>query len=76
MEQQATAKPATQGARLQELTQSVRDIEERVSGVGDSVAELNERAVEFIAEKPLAAIGIAFGVGYLIGKLATKRWLV
>lgn len=76
MEEQATPKPATQGARLQELTQSIQEMEERVSGVGESVSELNERAVAFIAEKPLAAIGIAFGVGYLVGKLASKRWLV
>ena len=76
MEEQATSQNTTQGARLQELTRSVQEIEERVSGVGDTVSELNEQAVRFISERPLAAIGVAFGVGYIIGKLASKRWLV
>ena len=77
MEKQATTEEsATQGARLQELTRGVQEIEARVSGASDKVSELNDQAVQFIAERPLAAIGIAFGVGYLVGKLAAKRWLV
>lgn len=76
MEPQAASKPSTQGARLQELTRSVQEMEERVSGVGDTIAEVNEQVVAFISERPVAAIGVAFGVGYLIGKLASKRWLV
>lgn len=75
MNNEATSEPATQGAKLQELTRSVREIESRVSDVGDTVHELNEQAVRFISERPLAAIGIAFGVGYVIGKLASRRWL-
>lgn len=74
MEHEATAEP-TQAARLRDLTRSVQEMEARVSGVGDTVSELNEQAVRFIAERPVAAIGIAFGVGYLIGKLASRRWL-
>ena len=65
-----------QGARLQELSQSVQDIEARFAGASDAVHELNDQAVRFISEKPLAAIGIAFGVGYVVGKLAARRWLV
>ena len=76
MSDQSNAAAPKQAAALHELTKSVREIEERVSGVGDSLTDLNEQAVRFIAERPAAAIGIAFGVGYLIGKLASRRWLV
>ena len=76
MENQRTSQPATQGARLQDLTRSVQEIEARVSGVGDTLTELNEQAMQFIADRPVAAMGVAFGVGFVIGKLASRRWLV
>lgn len=66
----------TQAARLHELTRGVQDLEERVSGIGESITELNERLLAFIDERPVAAIGIALGVGFFIGKLASRRWLV
>ncbi len=74
-QQQTTPKPTSQAARLHDLTRSVQGLEARVSGVGDTVSELNAQAVQFISERPVAAIGIAFGVGYLVGKLANRRWL-
>ena len=58
------------------LQKSVDEIEERVHTTRDQLHELNEQAVAFIQQRPVAAIGIAFGVGYIIGKLAAKRWLV
>lgn len=77
MEDQGTAEArATQGATLQELTRGVKKFEEGVAGVPDALSDINDRAVNFISEKPLAAIGIAFGVGYLVGKLASRRWLM
>ena len=76
MDERVSQEPATQAARLQELTRGVQELEARVSNVGESVSELNERALNFINERPAAAIGIAFGVGFLIGKLASRRWLV
>lgn len=77
MSNQATTTQApTQAAALREITEGVQKLEAQVSQVGDSLHDLNERAVRFIEERPLAAIGIAFGVGYLVGKLASRRWLV
>jgi ElaB/YqjD/DUF883 family membrane-anchored ribosome-binding protein len=58
------------------LNRSVQELEERVETTRDQIQELNERAVHFIQERPAAAIGIAFGVGYFVGKMAAKRWLV
>lgn len=70
-----------------DLKHKVNELEEKVSArVGelntqlqstkDRVHDLNEQAVQFIQERPLAAIGIALGAGYLLGKLASSRWLV
>lgn len=75
MDERVSQQPATQAARLQELTHSAQEFGERVSNVGESVTEFNERALAFINERPAAAIGIAFGVGFLVGKLANRRWL-
>lgn len=73
--------PISETARSDEdldasLNRSVQELEERVQTTRDRVHEFNERAVQFIQERPAASIGIAFGVGYLVGKLAAKRWLV
>lgn len=76
MDEQTPQEPVGQAARLHELTRSVQGLEERVSGLGESVAEVNDRVLAFIEERPVAAIGIAIGVGFLIGKLASRRWLV
>ena len=53
----------------------VEELESQLQSTRDRVHDLNEAAVNFIQERPLAAIGIAFGAGYLLGKLASSRWL-
>jgi ElaB/YqjD/DUF883 family membrane-anchored ribosome-binding protein len=58
------------------LNRSVKELEERVDTTRDRIHEINERAVHFIQERPAAAIGIAFGVGYFVGKMASKRWFI
>lgn len=59
-----------------DIQRSAQEIEDRLLSTRDRVHDLNEKAVRFIQERPAAAIGVAFGVGYIIGKLAAKRWLV
>lgn len=60
----------------QTLQRNVDELEQRVQSTRDRVHDFNEHAVQFIQERPAAALGIAFGVGYIVGKLAAKRWLV
>jgi ElaB/YqjD/DUF883 family membrane-anchored ribosome-binding protein len=38
--------------------------------------ELNRRASDFVQENPAVCILGAMGIGYLIGKMASRRWLV
>lgn len=53
----------------------VDELEAQLQHTRDRMHDFNETAVHFIQERPLAAIGIAFGAGYIIGKLASSRWL-
>ena len=70
------AAPKSESKGFQDnLQRNVHEIEDSVQATRDRVHELNEQAVRFIQERPAAAIGIAFGVGYIVGKLAAKRWL-
>lgn len=49
--------------------------EERLDEIKAQAEYYNERAVEFIQEKPLMALAIGFGTGYLLGKLAKSRMI-
>ncbi len=66
----------------QKVTEIENTVQRKVDQFGsqlqttkDRVQEFNETAVHFIQERPVAAIGIALGAGYLLGKLASSRWL-
>lgn len=72
----AASEPEEERDIRESLTATAHEIEQRVQTTRDQAYELNRQAVEFIQERPVAALAIAFGVGYLVGKLASKRWLV
>lgn len=36
----------------------------------------NHTAITFIQDQPLLALGVAFGVGYLLGAAAKRRWII
>lgn len=57
------------------MQHTVEELETQLQSTRDRVHDLNDAAVAFIEERPLAAVGIAFGAGYLLGKLAASRWL-
>jgi hypothetical protein len=37
--------------------------------------ELNRRAADFVQENPAVCVLGALGIGYLVGKMASRRWL-
>ena len=66
---------------------SAQDVTERVGEVMESaqalqqqareqLEQINHTALTLIQEKPLVALGIAFGAGYLLGSLAARRWII
>lgn len=80
----STAPPSSDASRI---TDQVRDgyhaIEEQLSVIQEGADELraranqlNERAIVLIQDHPGMAILGAFGIGYLLGTLAARRWIV
>lgn len=63
-------------ALKENVMSGVHDIEETVRSTREQAYLWNRKTVDFIREKPVVALAAAFGVGYVIGKLASKRWLV
>lgn len=51
-------------------------MEENAEMVKQRAEDFNRRAVEFIQDNPAVTIVGAFGVGYLLGSLAARRWVV
>jgi len=77
-----TDEPETEG--LGETVQGLKDnlvenfheIEETYLTTRDQAYELNRKAVDFIQANPGTCIVGAFAVGYLVGKIAKRRWWI
>lgn len=61
--------------RQRSLKEQYRDVEERYEDVRNQLESYNRHAVDFIRDNPAICIAGALGAGYLIGRLASKRWL-
>jgi ElaB/YqjD/DUF883 family membrane-anchored ribosome-binding protein len=57
------------------IEDSVHEIEERYRDVRDQLQHANHQAVDFIRKHPATCIFGAVAVGYLVGRMASKRWL-
>ena len=64
---------AEMAARFEE---GLHALEDQVSGSKEQLERLNSAAMNLIRDQPLIAVAGAFGVGYLLGSLASRRWLV
>lgn len=64
----------TQEAR-DRLQKSYSDLEQTYDQTRARVEEFNEQALTFIRENPALAILGAAAAGYIIGRLASRRWL-
>lgn len=77
------ASAADDGADLRERARDVQErieegfheMEARYDDARDQLRTLNDTAVDFIRENPALCLAGAVGVGYLVGKLAKRRWL-
>ena len=68
---------ATASAEARErLEHHYREIERTYDDTRARIEDLNERAVDFIRENPGVCIMGAVAAGFLIGRLASRRWLV
>jgi ElaB/YqjD/DUF883 family membrane-anchored ribosome-binding protein len=74
------------GAAQENLRERAREVQERIEegyheleGRYDDarmqLRQANDTAVEFIRENPVLCIAGAIGVGYVVGRLASRRWL-
>lgn len=59
-----------------QISDGYQEIEETYLTTRDQVYEFNRTAVAFIREHPAACIAGGFAVGYIIGKLANRRWFI
>lgn len=61
---------------LQEsLEERYEELEERYEQARDALEEYNRTAMDFIRENPGICIAGAIGAGYIVGRLASRRWL-
>lgn len=58
------------------LVEGYHELEERYKDVRDQAYALNRRAMQVVEDHPVACVAGAFAVGYLVGKLAKRRWLI
>ncbi len=57
------------------IEEGYHELEERYDNARTQLRRANDRAVDFIRENPAICIVGAVGVGYLVGRLASRRWL-
>lgn len=59
-----------------QLVDRYREFDEQYETSRDKAYAINNRAIEFIQENPAVAIVAAVGVGYVVGRLASRRWII
>ncbi|MFU8802814.1 MAG: hypothetical protein ACNA8W_03295 [Bradymonadaceae bacterium] len=62
--------------RAHDAREKIREFEHTYDETRHQLQRVNEQAVAFIKENPGWCIIGAVTAGYLIGRLASKRWLV
>lgn len=65
-------------ANPQQLQEKARELQDRIAPQIDearrNLVDLNQRVVSFIKENPGTCLVGAVAVGFLVGKLASRRW--
>jgi len=71
--------PERESARSDELERDLADryeeLEESYDRAREALEEYNRRAIDFVREHPGICIAGALGAGYIVGRLASRRWL-
>ena len=75
----ASEKLEQAGDKIEEVrrqfNQKTEELTKQAEQAKVKAEELNDRAVTLIQERPVVAVAGAFAVGYLVGRLAMRRWL-
>ena len=58
------------------LVDKYREFDEQYETARDKVYAVNDNAIRFIEENPVVAIAAAVSIGYLVGRLASRRWII
>ena len=58
-----------------QVMQKTEEIEHQAEAVKARAEEMNDKFLALIKERPAVSVGVAFVSGYLVGKLALRRWL-
>ena len=67
---------AKAGEIKNQLVERYQEFDDQFETTRDKAYEINNRAIEFIQDNPAVAIAVAVGVGYVVGRLASRRWIV
>jgi|GEM_PF-2063090 ElaB/YqjD/DUF883 family membrane-anchored ribosome-binding protein len=59
-----------------EIEERYDELEGRYDEIRSIVESYNDQARNVIREHPVASIAGALGTGYIVGRLAARRWLV
>ncbi len=76
MEQEAPKETMSAAELQQGIMEGYHELEERYVSTKEQVYDLNRKAVDFIQKHPGACIVGGIAVGFLIGRMAKKRWLI
>lgn len=58
------------------LVDKYREFDDQYETTRDKVYAVNDNAIRLIEENPVIAIAAALSIGYLIGRIASRRWIV
>lgn len=57
------------------IEEGFHEMEQRYGDAREQMRDYNDKAVEFIRQNPAMCLAGAVGVGFVLGKLASRRWL-
>lgn len=60
----------------EQAVEGYHQVEQRVTELRDQATAINHQAVDFIKHNPGIAVAGAFGIGYLLGSMAARRWII
>ncbi|QDG54935.1 hypothetical protein FIV42_21160 [Persicimonas caeni] len=57
------------------IEEGYHELEQRYDDARVQLRHANDSAVQFIRENPVVCLVGAVGIGYFVGRLASRRWL-
>lgn len=60
----------------EQAMENYQALEEQAGAIKEQATQINAQVTSFIQNNPAVAIAGAFGLGYLIGSVAARRWII